>query len=57
MSQSHRSNGRATDEAFQEQCFLWERRASVTFYIQRKLFKTQRGRKKKTEKHKSSSLQ
>ena len=29
MSQSHRIKGGAPDEAFQEQCFLWERGASV----------------------------
>ena len=29
MSQSHEIKGGATDEAFQEQCFLWERGASV----------------------------
>ena len=29
MSHSHRIEAEATDEAFQEQCFLWERRASV----------------------------
>ena len=29
MSQSHRVRGETTDEAFQEQCFLWERGASV----------------------------
>ena len=29
MSQSHRIKGGASDEAFQEQCFLWERGASV----------------------------
>ena len=29
MSQSHIIKGRTTEEAFQEQCFLWERGASV----------------------------
>ena len=29
MSQSHGIKGRSTNEAFQEQCFLWERGASV----------------------------
>ena len=29
MSQSHRIKGWTTDEAFEEQCFLWERGASV----------------------------
>ena len=29
MSPSHRIKGETTDEAFQEQCFLWERGASV----------------------------
>ena len=29
MSQSHRIKGGTTDEAFQEQCFLTERGASV----------------------------
>ena len=29
MLQSHRIKGRDTDEAFQEQCFLWKREASV----------------------------
>ena len=29
MSQSHRKRGGTTDEAFQEQCFPWERRASA----------------------------
>ena len=29
MSQSHRIEGETTDEAFEEQCFLWERGASV----------------------------
>ena len=29
MSQNHRIKGGTTDEAFQEQSFLWERRASV----------------------------
>ena len=29
MSQNHRIKGKTTDEAFQEQCFLWERGASV----------------------------
>ena len=41
MSQSHGNRGGATDEVFQEQCFLWERGASVgtdfstfkTFYM------------------------
>ena len=28
MSQSYKIKGRTTDEAFQEQCFLWERGAS-----------------------------
>ena len=30
MSQSHRIRGGATDEAFKDQCFLWERGASVS---------------------------
>ena len=29
MSQSHRIKGGTTGEAFQEQCFLWERGAPV----------------------------
>ena len=29
MSQSHRIKGGATDEAFEEQCFVWERGASA----------------------------
>ena len=29
MSQSHVTKGGTTDEAFQEQCFLWERGASA----------------------------
>lgn len=29
MSQSHKIKGRATEEAFREQCFLWERGAAV----------------------------
>ena len=29
MSQSHRIKGGTTDEVFQEQCFVWERGASV----------------------------
>ena len=29
MSESHRVRGSTTDEVFQEQHFLWERRASV----------------------------
>ena len=29
MSQSHSIKGVTTDEAFQAQCFLWERSASV----------------------------
>ena len=29
MSQSQGFKGGTTDEAFQEQCFLWERAASV----------------------------
>ena len=29
MQQSHEIKGGASDEAFQEQCFLWESRASV----------------------------
>ena len=29
MSESHRFKGGTTDEAFQQQCFLWERGASV----------------------------
>ena len=29
MSQSHRSRGGTTDEAFQEQCFPWESGALV----------------------------
>ena len=29
MSQSHRAKDGTTDDAFQEQCFLWERGASV----------------------------
>ena len=34
MSQSHRIKGGTIDEAFQEQCSLWERGASVglTFF-------------------------
>ena len=46
MSESHRSKGGATDEVFQGQCFLWERVASVAFYIHKKLYKTLKGRKK-----------
>ena len=33
MSQSHGIKGRTTDEAFQEQCFLWERGAPVSLVI------------------------
>ena len=40
MSESHRIKGGTTDEAFQEQCFLWEKGASV----------------KKMKKHNSSPL-
>ena len=29
MSQSHNIKGGTTDEAFEEQCFLWERGAAV----------------------------
>ena len=29
MSQSHKIKGHTTDEAFQDQCFLWERGALV----------------------------
>ena len=29
MSQSHGIKGRTIDEQFQEQCFLWDRGASV----------------------------
>ena len=29
MSQSHRIKGGTADEAFQEQCFLWDRGAPV----------------------------
>lgn len=32
MSQSHRFKGGTTDEAFTEQCFLWDRGASVGNY-------------------------
>ena len=30
MSQSHRVIGQTTDEAFHEQCFLWEKGTSVS---------------------------
>ena len=30
MPQNHRIKGWTTDEAFQEQCFLWERGASIS---------------------------
>ena len=34
MSQSHRIKGGTTDETFQGQCCLWERRASVSADIE-----------------------
>ena len=57
MSQSHIIKGGATDEVFeaiQEQCFLWERGASVdvdfltvkNFYKQNNLYKTMNDEKK-----------
>ena len=33
MSQSHKIKGGATDEVFEEQCFLWESGASVNFFF------------------------
>ena len=46
MSQSHRIKGGTTDEVFKEQCFLWERGASVgadflSFKISRKRYSTE----------------
>ena len=46
MSQSHRIEGRATDEAFEEQSLLWERGA-LFFYVQTNKFKTMREEKGK----------
>ena len=51
MSQSHGIKGRTTDGAFQQQCFLWERGASVVedfeiFYMHVKLCDTLKERKK-----------
>ena len=56
MSQSHRIKGGTTDETFQGQCCLWERRASVSadieifnfkmFYQDTNFYKTQKERKK-----------
>ena len=36
MSQSHRIKGRATDEAFQEQCLVQERGASTGVLLRAK---------------------
>ena len=37
MSQSHGIKGEITNEAYQEQCFLWERGASVgAFHFKKK---------------------
>ena len=60
-SQSHRIKGGATDEAFQEQCFLWERGASIwTFVLSRsitcKWTNTNVDEKGKTKKHNRSPL-
>lgn len=54
MSKSHRIKGGTTDEAFQKQCFLWERGATVGAdfellyiqYLHKNLYNTLKGREK-----------
>ena len=58
MSGSHRIRGRTTDEVFPDQCFLWERGASVgadfrlfnfqDLYVHEKLYDTLKEKGKKS---------
>lgn len=59
MSQSHTIKGGTTDEAFEEQCFLWETGASVllTFFnLQDLLHMKHITHRSKEEKNKKKSI-
>ena len=49
MSHSHRITGGATDEAFEEQCSLWENGVYRTFYMYKNLKNTEGKKENKKE--------